>query len=160
MFSLIRLRDPVNSILTLTINELVSEPKYPVEKFTWDYETDGDEIPKFEAPGQWDNLKPVRAMTLDCEGHIVERTTPLYWTARKNLMNLVVPPATIPQVKKHVRIEMQLDGDTSTYYGDFVLDDYSCPLEANYPTVTPFMFQWTCNFGYWRNIATNAAVRL
>lgn len=160
MFTLIRLRDPVNTINTLTINELVSEPKYPVEKFTWDYEVAGDEIAKFEAPGQFDNLKPVRKMILDCEGHIVERTTPLYWTARKALAGLVVPTPTIPQEKKHVRIEMQLDGDSATYYGDFVLDDYSMPLEANYPTVTPFLFQWTCNFGYWRNIATNAAVRL
>lgn len=160
MFSLIRFRDPINPILALTVNELVAEPNYPIEKFTWDYETDGDEIPKFEAPGQWDNFKPVRSMTLDCEGHIRATTTALYWTARKNLMNFVVPAAPIPQVKKHLRIEMQLDGDSNVYYADFVLDDFSCPIEANYPTVTPFMFQWTCNFGYWRNIATNAAVRL
>ena len=159
MFSLIRLRDPLG-VSSLTINELTSQPLYPVEKFTWDYETDGDEIPKFEAPGQFDNLKVVRAMTLDCEGHIVTQSSSAYWTARKNLMNLVVPPAIVPAQKKHVRIEMQLDGDANIYYGDFVLDDWSCPLEANYPTVTPFLFQWTCNFGYWRNIATNAAVRL
>lgn len=159
MFTLIRLRDPVG-ITSLTINELTSQPLYPVEKFTWDYETDGDEIPKFESPGQFDNIKVVRSMTLDCEGHIVTQSSSAYWTARKNLMNLVVPPAIVPAQKKHVRIEMQLDGDANIYYGDFVLDDWSCPLEANYPTVTPFLFQWTCNFGYWRNIATNAAVRL
>jgi hypothetical protein len=160
MFSVIRLRNPVNTGQSLTINELVSEPVYPVEKFSWDYEMSGDEIAKFEAPGQWDNLKVVRKMTLDCEGHIVTRTTTAYWTARKNLCNLVLPPTTIPVERRHVRIEMQLDGDTNTYYGDFQLDDYSIPLEANYPTVTPFLFQWSCNFGYWRNIATNAAVRL
>jgi hypothetical protein len=160
MFTLIRLRNPLNTTQALTINELVASPIYPVEKFSWDYQMDGDEIPKFEAPGQFDNLKVVRTMTLDCEGHIVTQTTAAYWTARKNLSNMVVPPPTIPTIKKHVRIEMQLDGDSATYYGDFVLDDYSIPLEANYPTVTPFLFQWTCNFGYWRNIATNAAVRL
>lgn len=159
MFSLIRLRDPIG-LNTLTINELTSQPLYPVEKFTWDYETTGDDIPKFEAPGQFDNFKVVRQMTLDCEGHIVTQSTTAYWTARKNLMNMIVPPNTIPALSKHVRIEMQLDGDSNVYYGDFVLDDWSCPLEANYPTVTPFLFQWSCNFGYWRNLATNAAVRL
>lgn len=160
MFTLIRLRNPANPAQTLVINELVAEPSYPVEKFTWDYELDGSEIPKFEAPGQWDNLKPVRSMTLDCEGHIRGTTFTNYWTRRKTLMGMVVPTPTIPTIKKHVRIEMQVDGDTAIYYGDFVLDDYSCPIEANYPTVTPFLFQWTCNFGYWRNIATNAAVRI
>lgn len=159
MFTLIRLRDPQTSA-SLVINELVSTPLYPVEKFTWDYEVTGDEIPKFEAPGQWDNFKPVRKMILDCEGHIVGQTTSAYWAARRNLSNLVVPPPTIPQVKQHTRIEMQLDGDGTLYYGIFMLDDFSIPLEANYPTVTPFLFQWSCNFGYWRNAATGAAVRL
>lgn len=159
MLSLLRLRDPLG-LSTLTINELTSQPLYPVEKFTWDYEMSGDEIPKFEAPGQFDNFKVVRQMTIDCEGHIVTQTTSAYWTARKNLLSLALPPATIPAQSKHVRIEMQLDGDANIYYADCVLDDYSVPLEANYPTVTPFLFQWTCNFGYWRNVATNAAVRL
>lgn len=160
MFSLIRFRSVTNAALSLTVNELVSEPKYPIEKFTWDYETDGEPIPKFEAPGQFDNLKVVRNMTLDCEGHIVERTTPLYWTARKALCNLVVPPNIVPAEKRNLRIEMMLDGDGSLYYGDFTLDDFSIPLEANYPTVTPFLFHWSCAFGYWRNAATGAAVYL
>lgn len=159
MFSLIRLRGPVG-VSTLVINELTSSPKYPVHKFTWDYETDGDGIPKFEAPGQWDNLSVVRAMTIECEGHIRETTTALYWTARKALMALAVPANIVPAEKRNIRIEMQLDGDSATYFADCVLDDHSAPIEANYPTVTPFLFQWTCNFGYWRNVATNAAVRL
>ena len=159
MFSLIRFKDPTG-LSSLTVNELVSEPKYPIEKFEWDYITDGQDIPKFEAPGQFDNLKVVRKMTLDCEGHIVERTTTAYWTARKALSNLVVPKNIIPAEKKHLRIEMQLDGDSNIYYGDFTLDDFSIPLVANYPTVTPFLFQWSCNFGYWRNLATGAAVLL
>jgi len=159
MFNLIRLRAPVGGA-TLTVNELVSEPKFPIEKFTWDYETSGDEIPKFESPGQWDNLKVVRKMLLDWEGHIVTKTSTDYWIYRKQLMNLMVPAPTIPTEKKHVRIEMQLVGDSSLYYADFTVDDFSAPIEANYPTVTPVLFQLTCNFGYWRNIATNAAVRL
>jgi hypothetical protein len=159
MFNLIRLRAPLGGA-SLTVNELVSEPLYPIEKFTWDYEMDGDEIPKFESPGQWDNIRVVRKMTLDWEGHIVTKSSTQYWNARKALMNLMVPAAVVPAEKTHVRIEMQLVGDGSTYFGDFVVDDYSAPIEAHYPTVTPVLFQLTCNFGYWRNIATNAAVRL
>jgi hypothetical protein len=159
MFNLIRVRAPLGGG-SLTVNELVSEPLYPIEKFTWDYEMAGDEIPKFESPGQWDNIRVVRKMMIEWEGHIVTKSSTQYWNARKALMNLMVPAAVVPSEKVHVRIEMQLIGDGSTYYADCVVDDWSAPIEANYPTVTPVLFQLTCNFGYWRNIATNAAVRI
>lgn len=159
MYSLLQIIS-ADGLTSLTINELTSSPVYPVKKFDWDYEEEGDQLPHMESSGQWDNWINTRRMLIDCEGTIVCTTTTAYWTARKNLAKVVVAKQGVQTVRRHSRILMSLDGDGTIYYADVNLDDWSLPIEANYPTVGPFKFQWTCNFGYWRNLSSNAAVIL
>lgn len=137
----------------ITTSITLNSATYPLEKFSWDYPIDGANIPKGQTSGQWDTFKYVRKMDLTCEGHILADTTSGYWTARKALLAIAMPqPDTL--VKFHSRILMVVDDGATVYRADVNLAGFAIPLEALYPTVTPFQFQWECNVGYWRDNAT------
>jgi len=135
---------------------------YPCQKLTWEYPIVGDSQPRPFTAGRHDSRKNVGVMTLDVEGEIFTNTTTNYWIARKALARLVLPPAVqTPSIYSHSILRMQIDGDTTWYRADVQLTSYSIPLAATgAPTVSPFMFSWECNFGYWMNESTGQAVYL
>jgi hypothetical protein len=97
-------------------------------------------------------------MSINMEGHILGDSTSDYWTNRKELLGVVIPdPTYLHLYRFHSRVDVKIDGDTETYYAYVILKDYEVPLEALYPTVTPFQFQWENVFGYWRKLSNNAA---
>lgn len=140
---------------TLAVNDLT----YPLQHFTWNPVMIGAEQAKMEAAGSYNNWKRVQKMAIEMEGHIVSDTATGYWTARKALLAIITP--TEPQTNRiHGSVRVQVVGDGATYYMEVVLEDYEVPMEALYPTVTPFQFQWSGNFGYWRRMSDNVVVPL
>lgn len=141
-----------NGINSVLLNES-DATSYPVYKFEWNYATDGADIPKGQTYGQWPTRKFVRKMPITCEGDIIGTTSAAYWTARKALLAAIVPNPT-STFTNHGRLYMTLEGDGSTYYADVSLVGFQVPMEANYPTMSQFQFQWEANFGYWINLST------
>lgn len=139
-----------NGITTVTLND---DNNYPVEKLSWDYPTDGADIAKGQTYGQWPTRKFVRKMTIDCEGHILGTSSSAYWSARKSLVEAIVPNPS-NTATNHGRLSITLEGSNDVYYADVTLIGFQIPLEANYPTVTPFQFQWEAANGYWINQST------
>lgn len=138
------------------LNEL-NPVRFPVEKFTWTQPTKGDPLPKMEEAGQHPRFSDVDVMSIDMEGHILGNSTSDYWTNRKELIGVVIPdPTYLHQYRYHSRLDVKIDGDNETYYAYVILKEYEIPLEALYPTVTPFQFQWENVVGYWRKLSNNA----
>lgn len=132
---------------------------YPVERFTWHPEMVGDARAKLKGPGRHLNFREVEVMPIEMEGHIKANTTELYWQARKDLLNIVVPD--VEQLAPwHGYVMFKYNGDSNTYYQRVHLVHYEIPTEALYPTVTPFRFEWDGLDGYWLTLGTNVAVKL
>ncbi len=146
----------VNSII---VNELTGTLRYPVERFVWHQETRGDDLPKMEEAGKYDRYSDIDGLPLLMEGHFLGDTTSQYWTIRKALMNILVPNND-HVYRYHSHVQIKLDGDTETYWANLILKDYDAPLEAFYPTVSPFQFQWEIMHGYWRQLSNNAIARI
>lgn len=140
---------------SIQVNEFTFPFFYPVHIFHWDQPTRGDDLPKMMEAGKHDRYSDVDAMPITMEGHFLTDTTTQYWDKRKALMSILVPDnGHIYRYHSHVQIK--LDGDSETYWANLTLKDYDAPLEANYPTVTPFQFQWENTYGYWRKLSNNA----
>jgi len=135
---------------------------YPCQKLTWEYPIVGDSMQRPFSAGRHDSRKNVGMMTIDVEGEIVTNSTSSYWTARKALVSCVLPlKVQTPTVYRHSAIRMVIDGDSDHYWADVQLTSYSIPLATTgAPTVSPFMFSWECNAGYWTSQNTGQAVLL
>lgn len=144
---------------SIIVNELTGVLKYPVRRFEWPQSTRGDDLPKMEEAGSHDRYKRVEPMPIVMEGDFLGIDTDDYWVNRKALLDIIVPDPDSPY-RYHSHIQIKLDGDSETYWANVDLEDYDAPLEAFYPTRTPFQFQWTNNFGYWRKLSNNAAVKI
>ena len=123
---------------------------YPLQKFAWEYPIVGDTIPRPFSSGRHDTRKSVGYMTLDCEGEILGSSTSNYWVNRKALVAKILPArAQTPSVYRHSYIEVTLD-DSTKYHADLQLTSYSVPMTTTgAPTISPFMFSWEINVGYW-----------
>ena len=132
---------------------------YPLQKFSWEYPMAGDTIPRPFSAGRHNSRKSVGYMTLDCEGEILGSSTSNYWANRKALVTKVLPARIqTPSVYRHSYIELTLD-DSTIYHADLQLASYSIPLAATgAPTISPFMFSWEINEGYWLDALGAAAL--
>jgi hypothetical protein len=155
MYTLIKVWD-ANHINGVALDDLT----YPLQKFDWAYPIIGDDIQRPFSAGRWDTRKSVGSMEITCEGTIVAASTSDYWVKRKALVACVLPEMTqSPAIWKHSSLEITPD-DGYTYLADVQLSSYAIPVAAlGSPTISPFMFSWTCNLGYWTD-ASGSAVRL
>lgn len=145
--------------LSIAVNEFTYPFYYPVHRFVWDQPTRGDDLPNMEKPGRHPRYSDVDAMPVTMEGHFLTNNTTEYWQKRKALMAILVPQ-NYHGYRYHSRVHIKLDGDSETYWADLTLKDYDAPLEANYPTVTPFQFQWEADYGYWRALSNNLIAQI
>lgn len=156
MYTLVRISDPLN------INHVdLDEFPYPLQKFDWDYNFVGDTQSKQQSFGRWDTTNRVEVLNIHSEGEIVENTVANYWTSRLALTDIVVPDP-IQTVKKNCKIVIELEGHTGTqYFANCQIVQQSIPVAAlGSPTVSPFMMEFTCNKGYWTNVATGQIKKL
>jgi hypothetical protein len=158
MISLIRITDADELFTGLLLDE--DNSPYPIQKFEWTYPIVGDDIPRPFSAGRHDTRKSADAMTIDCEGEILETTTTLYWSSRKALLSRVLPKREQAfDTYRHSLLEIKVDGDTETYHADVQLTSFAIPIAATgSPTVSKFMFSWSVNFGYWKNAAGEAVL--
>jgi len=143
------------SINSITVNNAT----YPLEKFDWGPDLIGDDLRKMDGPGRHFNFKHVETMPITMEGHILADSTSAYWTARKALLAIVIPDYT-QVIPIHGTINIVLDGDAETYFTRIILKSSDVPLQALYPTVTPFMFQWESFDGYWLKLSDFQAAKI
>jgi len=142
-------------VTSVIVNEFSGTLHYPVHRFVWDQPSRGDDLPKMEQAGRHDRYSDIDVMALTMEGHFLSDNTTQYWQIRNALLSVVIP-FNDHLYRWHSRIRMKVDGDAETYWCYVVLMDYDAPLEANYPTVTPFQFQWENEYGYWRKLSDNS----
>lgn len=133
--------------------------RFPITKFEWSNPTKGEPLPKMERPGQHDRYSQVDVMPIEMEGDIVSDSTAGYWVNRKELLAVTIPDYENSQIYRyHSHIQIKIDGDPETYFANVVLKGHEVPMEALYPTVTSFQFQWECPYGYWRKVSNNVPV--
>jgi hypothetical protein len=142
--------------------DLYQDPmKFAVTKFDWSYPTAGEGLAKFQQPGKWDNNSYVDAMPINLEGDIVGNDSSDYIVQRKLFLAAVVPAlATQAGIRNHSRITITFAGDANQYFADVQLKTFSAPLEGMFPSVSSVLCGWECNYGYWRNLGSGAAVIL
>ena len=144
----------------------MDEFPYPLQKFDWTYSIVGDDVPKPFSAGNYDTRKNVGPMTIDMEGEIVESSTTAYWSRRQALLQDVVPNHDQPAgTTRHSQLIIKLDNwggsGGQQFSADVQLSSFSIPIAAKgSPTISPFMFSWTCNAGYWTNTSTGILTRL
>lgn len=143
------------SLSSITVNDAI----YPLQRFDWNQDMVGDNLRKMDGPGRHFNMKYPETMPVHMEGHILSDSTSAYWTARKALLNIVVPDFT-QTLAIHGTINIQIDGDSETYFTRVALMDWDVPLEALFPTVTPFLFQWESFDGYWLKLSNFLAAKI
>ena len=145
-----------DGITSITVNDDVS---YPVEMFNWTPTMIGDDLPHLQGPGRFPNYKEVEAMPIEMEGHIKANTPELYWTARKALLNIVIPDFN-QTFGWHGYVEFQAADTTTLYRQKVHVVHWEVPIEALYPTVTPFRFEWEGLDGYWTDKGTGLPAKL
>lgn len=156
MYSVVTLTDS-NGINSVDLDEF----PYPLQKFDWDPDmVGGDGFAKPASFGRWDAFRRTQAMNIHCEGEIVTDTVTEYWAARKALMAIACPVSE--QVERnHSRLNITLEGDGVSYVAFVQLQSMNAPIAAlGSPTVSQFMFEWTCNVGYWTDAGSGALVNL
>jgi hypothetical protein len=135
--------------------------KFAVTHFDWSYPTAGEGLAKFQAGGKWDNNSYVDSMPINLEGDIVGFDSNDYVAQRKLFLAAVVPSLTTQAgIRNHSRVVVKFAGDANSYYADVQLKTFAAPLEAMYPSVSSVQIGWECNYGYWRNLGSGAAVLL
>jgi len=143
----------------ITYIDVNDDINYPVEVFKWDPEMVGDDLGRLQGPGRFPNFKEIEAMGIEMEGKIKATTPELYWTARKALLNIVVPDAE-QTLGWHGYVGFKAADTTELYLQAVHLVHYDAPLEALYPTVTPFRFEWEGLDGYWHAQSTGLPVKI
>lgn|SRR5262245_52390260 len=145
-----------NAVSSIFVND---DDFYPVELFTWTPSMVGNNQPHMAGPGVHVNYKDIESMDIVMEGHIKANTTEAYWTARKALLNIVVPD--YDQIyPTHGTVQFKINGDSETYTQGVHLENYEVQTEALYPTVTPFRFEWTGLQGYWLKLSNFQAAKI
>lgn len=132
---------------------------YPLHKFSWTPSLESTKLKKTQAAGSWDLFRFITDMPIVMEGDIIADTSAVYWTRRKALMAVILPhPDT--NVRNHIRWDMVTDEDATVYYANCLVDSVLADVEAMYPTVSTFQFQFTNNYGFWRVQGTDAIAYL
>jgi len=131
---------------------------YPLQKFAWEYATVGDRPARHQQAGSWDAPKFVEYMSITMEGEILASTTSAYWTARKALLQKIIPPRA-NTLYNHVKFLLTVDGDAEVYYTFAVLEQNVGALEATgAPTVSQFQLMFESHEGYWQKSSDNSYV--
>lgn len=129
---------------------------YPLQKFTWTTEEDNEETRKVYGPGSYEVFNDPINMLIDCEGEILGTSTSDFNTKRKALRRCMYPnPNIVPVVRRHSRLILLIDGDSSPYYADVTKGPVMFPNESvGSPMVSAFQVQWKCPAGFWTSAAT------
>jgi hypothetical protein len=133
---------------------------YPLTEFHWSYTFKGDPITKFQEAGRHPNYRDVDYMMIHMKGDIIGNDYTDYWDKRFALMSTIVPHPS-NRVRSHGRIYITPVGlGGADYYADVILDNYEAPMEALYPTVTSYSFEFICPVGYWTSNIDESLHRL
>ena len=131
---------------------------YPLRRFSWEYQMDGDNVPKTQQAGSWKAPKFVSSLPIEMEGTILADTTSEFWTRRKALLAKVIP-AFANVIFDHVKFLLTVDGDAEVYYAFAVLEQSVGALEVTgSPTISDFQLMFNCREGYWRKSSDNSYV--
>lgn len=134
----------LDSSETVTLNDAV----YPLTRFAWNYSLKGEGEQKMRKPGRHKRQSQVDVMTIEMIGSILVDIGDNYWTARNNIMKVLLPHPEALELN-HVRFDLVVADAAFTIYADTVLRDLDVPVEALSPTRSTFQFQWECPEGYW-----------
>lgn len=132
---------------------------FTINHFEADYAMDGQEIPKFQSSGQWENFEYVRKLIVHMEGKIIGANASDYnWQRRTLLLAALTDPGT-QATHNHVTLNVTFTGHPQVYARAVLLDS-SIPYVAEETHSSDYMLQWRCDYGYWRTVSGNAVYKI
>lgn len=134
----------MDSAEVVTLNDAV----YPLTRFAWNYSMKGDGEPKMRRPGRHKRLSQIDTMTIEMVGSILVDIGSSYWTARNDLLKVLLPHPDQLELN-HVRFDLDVADAPFVIHAEAVLRDLDVPVEALSPTRSTFQFQWEVPEGYW-----------
>lgn len=122
---------------------------FTISAFDVEYDMDGQEIPKFQSAGQWENFEYVRRMLINQQGKIVGSSNADYNWQRRALMLAALPDQGTLPTTTHAELYPTPAGHPQLY-AQCVLSSVSLPTTFEDSQAQPYQLQWRNNYGYWR----------
>lgn len=152
----------VNAANGQTANAVFTTPRvscFTVSTFEHHYDMDGQEIPKFQASGQWQNYEFVRRMLIHQEGKIVGTTNAdLNWQ-RRNLLLAALTDAGNQPLRWHATLYVTPAGHPQLY-ARVVLVDSTLASTVEQSNAQDYMLQWRNDYGYWRKVSDDTIYKI
>lgn len=133
----------------------------PLENFHADGETRATDRPKMQTHGSWKGFAYLGFVVWHAEGHLLADTTEDYITARLNIMDILIPPPGKQRDRKWGTLYVRYTGMTEDLKNDCYHEGYpELPMEALFPSVTPFMFSFHCFDPFWTGVGTGRRITI
>lgn len=139
----------------IELNE-ATNPRYPLIEFTMPVTYTNDPVSKMQRPGEWPTFAYPRFRTFNLRGDILGTSTSDYNDAAGDLLQVVQPPYTYYELRRHGSLRLRFYGDATVYYAYVILVSLEIPKEALYPSVSPYTIVWRSFEPYLRSTSTDA----
>lgn len=144
-----------NAGASIELNE-PTNPRFPLLQFEMPFTTDNDPQGKMQRPGEWPTFAYPRGRTFGLVGDILGNDAAGYNDAVGDLKEVVQPPNTFYDLRRHGSLKLKFVGDATQYYAYVILIALETPKEANYPSVGSYTITWRSFEPYLRSVSTNA----
>lgn len=144
-----------NDGVSIELNE-ATNPRYPLLEFDMPVTYENDPVKKMQRPGEWPTFAYPRFRTFNLRGDILGNSVTDYNDAVGDLKQVVQPPYTYYDLRRHGSIRLKFYGDATTYYAYVILVTLDIPKEANYPSVGSYAIVWRSFEPYLRSTSSDA----
>ena len=128
---------------------------FTVSHFSHVYVTDGTEVPRMQAPGQWPFYEYDRKMVITQRGKIIGVDSADYNWQRRTLMLAWMPPNGAQTQHFHATLTVTPVGHPQIY-AQVVLVDDDIPADATEPRSSDYLLTWRSDYAFWRAVSGNA----
>ena len=137
----------------------VSRIGFTVSAFEEHYDMEGQEIPKMQSSGQWQNYEYVRRMMIHQEGKIIGASAADYNWQRRTLLLAALTDSGTQTTYYHATINVTPTGHPQIY-AQCVLTDMGIGTGLDDMSAQPYFLQWRNDFGYWRLVSNDAVYKI
>lgn len=133
----------------------------PLHDYHIDGETRSTDRPHMQDHGSWKSFSYMGPVTVHMEGDIVYGTTADYITARLNMLDILLPPPGRQRYRYWGTLYIKYEGQTNFFTSKCRHEGYpEIPLQALYPSVSPFMLSFYCFEPHFTEEGTGARVAI
>jgi hypothetical protein len=129
----------------------------PLKKWSVTTEMRGNDRNRGEAHGIYPRKTYLGKMLISMEGDLLDDTPEDYIAARQEALRVILPdPIASVTQRKLGTLVVRYSGMSEDMETDVALDGWEMPMEALYPSTTPFMFNWVSFTPYWTGVASGS----